>query len=264
MIVAEGPNYHRLITQNDHAELAGQFAAHWGNGEFSKPNPYPSMVLLAERHDNGWWEWDTLPDIDEAGRPVTFYMTPRDRWTRLMGGGIDATTALDPYAGLLASMHATGLAQQRYATEPKMPERLDPDSRRFVAEREARQKELRAGLERSGPLAPYVSDPHLWFNWKLLQVWDRLSLYFCCNVTLKDAVIDPLPVAYGREDVRMAIAQVDDAAVALSPYPFGQSPLRVTVRGRLLPKRRYGSTEEFRGEYLVAERQLFAFTLQRG
>ena len=35
MVVAEGPNEYILYTQNDHGDLAGQFAAHWGNETFS-------------------------------------------------------------------------------------------------------------------------------------------------------------------------------------------------------------------------------------
>jgi hypothetical protein len=42
-----------MISQNDHGDLAGQFAAHWGNDRFAKLEPYQSMVLAAETHDNG-------------------------------------------------------------------------------------------------------------------------------------------------------------------------------------------------------------------
>ena len=29
MIIAENSEHYRMITQNDHGDLAGQFAAHW-------------------------------------------------------------------------------------------------------------------------------------------------------------------------------------------------------------------------------------------
>ena len=70
MIVTEGPQQYRLITQNDHGDLAGQFAAHWGNDRFARLNPYPSMVLAAEAHDNGWWHWDVNPSVDDEGVPL--------------------------------------------------------------------------------------------------------------------------------------------------------------------------------------------------
>jgi hypothetical protein len=55
MVVAEGPNEYVLYAQNDHADLAGQFAAHWGNETFAPLQPRNSMVFVAEAHDNGWW-----------------------------------------------------------------------------------------------------------------------------------------------------------------------------------------------------------------
>jgi hypothetical protein len=43
-----------MITQNDHAQLSGLFAAHWGNDMFEKPRPYASLVRAAMFHDRGW------------------------------------------------------------------------------------------------------------------------------------------------------------------------------------------------------------------
>ena len=67
MIISENSDSYRMITQNDHGDLAGQFAAHWGNRPFAKLNPYQPMVLAAEAHDNGWWDWDIHPSIDDDG-----------------------------------------------------------------------------------------------------------------------------------------------------------------------------------------------------
>ena len=56
MIIADNSEWYRMITQNDHGDLSGQFAAHWGNQKFARLKPYASMVLAAEAHDNGWWD----------------------------------------------------------------------------------------------------------------------------------------------------------------------------------------------------------------
>ena len=79
MVVAEGPNEYILYMQNDHGDLAGQFAAHWGNDRFSQLKPRNSMVFAAEAHDNGWWSWDVNPEVDDQGVPITFRRTPRSR-----------------------------------------------------------------------------------------------------------------------------------------------------------------------------------------
>ena len=136
MIVTEGPQQYRLITQNDHGDLAGQFAAHWGNDRFARLNPYPSMVLAAEAHDNGWWHWDVNPSVDDEGVPLAFTRTPREKRSGFYGKGIDYVIEKDLYAGLMVSMHGVGLPQQRYGTMPTMSKRVDEYSLKFIDERE--------------------------------------------------------------------------------------------------------------------------------
>ena len=136
MIISESPEYYRLITQNDHGDLAGQFAAHWGNDHFDRLKPYQSMVLAAEAHDNGWWDWDVYPSVDEQGVPLPFTRTPREIRSNFYGKGIDNVIARDLYAGLMVSMHGVGLPQQRYGTMPSMVNRQDEYSQKFIVERE--------------------------------------------------------------------------------------------------------------------------------
>lgn len=55
MVVAEGPNEYILYAQNDHGDLAGQFAAHWGNENFSRL----SLAIP--------WYWSRRPMITAGG-----------------------------------------------------------------------------------------------------------------------------------------------------------------------------------------------------
>ena len=116
MIIADNSEWYRMITQNDHGDLAGQFAAHWGNQEFARLKPYGSMVLAAEAHDNGWWDWDVFPSVDEQGAPIPFTRTPREFRSTFYGKGIDNVISRDLYAGLIVSMHGVGLTKKRYGT----------------------------------------------------------------------------------------------------------------------------------------------------
>jgi hypothetical protein len=70
-----------LVSQPDHAAVSGYLIAHWGNQEFAKPGYYAETPqpedLRAEtifgiaEHDNGWWEWEADPEIDERdGLPL--------------------------------------------------------------------------------------------------------------------------------------------------------------------------------------------------
>ncbi len=64
----DGRSY--VSSQEDHAELAAQFAAHWGNARFSKLRPYQTMMLATTLHDSGYREFEGNPPMNVAkGRP---------------------------------------------------------------------------------------------------------------------------------------------------------------------------------------------------
>ena len=42
-----------LALQIDHSRIAGYFAAHWGNKDCDRPQPYSSVMLAAGEHDIG-------------------------------------------------------------------------------------------------------------------------------------------------------------------------------------------------------------------
>jgi len=276
MIIAEGPKEYRLITQNDHGDLAGQFAAHWGNDKFARLNPYPSMVLAAEAHDNGWWHWDINPSVDDEGVPLAFTRTPREKRSGFYGKGIDYVVEKDLYAGLMVSMHGVGLPQQRYGSMPSMSKRVDEYSLGFIKEREPSHKTMMEQVARMEQYAGANSPDQIWFNYRMMQVFDRLSLFFCANFDISTVpasgahsqgkayygpAITPTPVRFGEPDIEVCLRAVDHGAVIAEPYPFDESPLRVAVSGRLIPRIAYKSQEEFREVYSKAPRQVFEFNL---
>ena len=61
-----------LILQTDHSRIAGLLAAHWGNDQFARLQPYSSMVLAAQEHDSGWWDWEIKPSVNEQGYPSDY------------------------------------------------------------------------------------------------------------------------------------------------------------------------------------------------
>ena len=281
MVVAEGPNEYILYTQNDHGDLAGQFAAHWGNENFAPLKPRESMVLVAEAHDNGWWHWDIRPSVDERGVPITFRKTPREKLFEFINKGIDNLLEKDLYAGLIASIHHAGLPQHRYGTLPSVPRRQDEHTLKFIQEREPFNKSL---MEEIGKMEQYagVNTPDfIWFNYRMMQVFDRLSLFFCCNYDLESArtsesyseedkdygrafygsVIKPTPVCFGAEDGELRLRAASKTKLVVDPYPFDEAPVRVRVRGRVVPRKEYKSQEEFREVYSRRPRETFDYTL---
>jgi hypothetical protein len=277
MIIAEGPKQYRLITQNDHGDLAGQFAAHWGNEKFARLHPYPSMVLAAEAHDNGWWHWDINPSVDEDGVPLAFTRTPREKRSGFYGKGIDYVVEKDLYAGLMVSMHGVGLPQQRYGTMPSMSKRVDEYSLKFIEEREPSHKLMMNQIATLERYAGASGPDQIQFNYRMMQVFDRLSLFFCANFDIVSVpasgshsqgkayygpTITPTPVQFDQPDSELCLRAVDRSAVIAEPYPFDEAPLRVGVRGRLIPRIAYKSQEEFREVYSKAPREVFEFTLE--
>ena len=278
MIIAENSEHYRMITQNDHGDLAGQFAAHWGNEQFARLKPYQSMVLAAEAHDNGWWDWDVYPSVDEQGVPLPFTRTPREIRSGFYGRGIDNVIGRDLYAGLMVSMHGVGLPQKRYGTMPTMADRQDEFSQRFIAEREPTHKVLIEKIRQSEQYAGMDSQEQIWLNYLMMQVFDRLSLFFCANFDLTTVPptgahtagkgyygpsVKPTPVRLGEEDTELKLRAVDPKTVMVEPYPFDQSPLQVSVRAKLIPRIAYKSQEEFREVYAKAQREQFEFTLMK-
>jgi hypothetical protein len=280
VIITETDDCYRFITQNDHARLSGQFADHWGNDQFDDPDPKHAVVVAADYHDVGWTEYDLRPRWVDGG-PRNFLQSPRDRWIEFYEEGIDTVAEIDAYAGLLASMHGAGVRRQRYGTQPSMPDR-EHDYSSFVAEQEALQRRLLADLQTSerygdsvtdddaavlesihehGRFDGAVSDSGVWYNYALLQLFDRLSLYLCRNDELESTTLGPVPVAYDVGATRVRLDPASDDRIRLDPYPFDDAPLTVSVDGRRVPKGAFETEAELVAAYFQAGRERFEFTL---
>lgn len=247
-----------LMGQTDHSRLVGQLAAHWGNAEFAAPQPYDSVVRAAVYHDFGWLAYETHPLVSpENGTPYQFRELPfrpeqLDNYRRW----VDWLTDVDPYAGLLVSRHRTGLWQGRYGeiTHPGArynPTAVRPEINAFIADAEATQERLRNGTDPEETRT----------NYRLLQVWDLLGLYFCCQAPYED-YIEPVPATYqGDEGIRLELTPHGEWEVAFSPYPFDHRPLQVQIGYKALPAEHYASQEAFERAYFQADQRLMTYTL---
>lgn len=247
-----------MITQNDHAQLSGLFAAHWGNGAFEKPRPYGSLVRAAMFHDRGWIRYETSPQLNpETGRTPNYREVPTDRaQLEAFEWAGDWLSAIDAYAGLMIAKHRTGLWQGRYGVIKSPPAiqrgKLPPDITAFIARSEAKQQSAAEKLDAA----------ELAINYNLLQVWDMLSLYICSNEVLKPDRIEPVPVSYsGREGVAMTLVPLETQTIALDPYPFDQPALTTNVIFRRLQQTRFKDSAELQSVYFKTAPQIAAFRL---
>jgi hypothetical protein len=247
-----------MITQNDHAQLSGLFAAHWGNGDFEKPRPHESLVRAAMFHDRGWIRYETGPQLDpRTGRTPNYRDVPNDRaQLEAFEWAGDWLSAIDRYAGLMIAKHRTGLWQGRYGvmSHPPAIQRgtLPADIVSFIGRSEAKQK-----------VAAETFDPaELATNYHLLQVWDLMSLYICSTEILKPDRIAPVPVGYaGDAGVAMTLTPLAADRVALDPYPFDQPTLPTSVIFRRLRQTTFTDSAELQSVYFKTAPQIMSFKL---
>jgi hypothetical protein len=247
-----------MITQNDHAQLSGLFAAHWGNDTFEKPQPYASLVRAAMFHDRGWIRYETGPQLNsETGKTPSYREVPNDRMQlEAFEWAGDWLSAIDPYAGLMIIKHRSGLWQGRYGviTHPPAIQRgtLPPDIQAFIARSEAKQKVAAEKLDAK----------EIAINYNLLQVWDMMSLYICSTEVLKPDRIEPVPVAYsGAAGVGMTLTPLQSDTIALNPYPFDQPSLTTNVLLRRLPQTKFMDSAELQTVYFKTAPQIASFKL---
>jgi hypothetical protein len=243
VIVCELGDAWQVVMQPDHAALSGQIAEQWGNGELAAPQPAQGVRIASRRHDDGWAVWERAPQLDANGDPATFFKTHIPSHLAFWRAGVAAITEHDPYAGLLVSMHGAGIYRGRYGTQPEMKMALAGDVEElvdaFVAEQEAAYPQRRADLG--------ADEAETWTNYRFLQVFDRLSLFFCMSdpEAAGSATIGSVPTDYDGGETTLAVEGTAPFRVALDPYPFADEAA-FTLRRRVLPKAEFASGDELR------------------
>ena len=270
MIVQDQGDELVLIRQTDHAVLSGFLAREWGNDLFQRPEPFESLQLAATEHDNGWREWELQPQIDPKTRlPYSFMSLPTDAHMELYQRGIERVVKSDRYAGLLVSMHASGLYDRARATIPGFSAKYVKSTEAelvntFLQGLKLQQLRLKVDLRADSAGKEFVQDKLLEANARRLEALDRLSLYFCMSSTPQDATIEGVPVDDQGSEVDWELRPGGPNAVSLGPYPFRREPLQVSILARRVPKRLYTGSLDFQKTLARAPYTALNFTLHPG
>jgi hypothetical protein len=266
-----------LALQIDHSRVAGFLAAHWGNETFARPRPYSSVVLAAQEHDNGWWEWEMKPStLNDKGYPLDYH----DGSLKYLGQlrldfykrGVERVAQRDPYAALLINLHGVGLMNAGYGKVAYPPDRsADPRVQEYIRHQDGVRQKLTEECRRSEQFREFASDEQIWTNYELIEVFDQLAQFLCNRYpfnskvrkngphgTLNDV---PVPVRPGTEHVKLNVDVVDEKRAVVRPYPFDVDPLLVSYSGRLVPKRAYSDGEDFLSEFYKAKRTTVSYIL---
>lgn len=246
---AGAPPSRLVISQLAHTALAARFAAAFGNGRFAALTPRGLMEFVVAHHDEGWAEVDArMPRDPRTGLPCSLVETPMALLLETGPASAAFNEAHHPFCGLLVSMHVWGLYNGRYGLSDRVlvervPAEHKPAVTAMLDGELARQARLRAALAAVPGGQELASEQLLRHDYKLLQFFDTLALYFNCTAeadrgTAHFAAVPalcPAPTpARPDQDETITVRRLAPGRYAVDPFPFARTPLVVECEGRRL------------------------------
>lgn len=165
MIIREREHEFVMVAQHDHAEISRDAAQNWRDDFFLGIERKDSLILAVREHDRCWIKPDEEPLWNEqTQQPYSFMDYPGSPKLAFYTKGIDEIVQMDPYAGLLCSLHYASFLKDATSTIGK----------KFWNQEKQRQQGLlkELGIEKGVQLS---------FHLNLLKFCDNLSLYICLN-----------------------------------------------------------------------------------
>jgi hypothetical protein len=223
IVVPEGATL-RLVTQPDHAHLAGELLSLWRAGGLPDHPRRADLLFAAREHDNGWREADAAPRWDAArGLPHDFLTLSRAERIEVWERGPCRFAAERPYAALLIARHALNLFRDRRGEEDwdGLLDFLEDFAAGLLAETGATPEELEA-------------------DYPLIDLADLVSLTACAGrsgpAERHGTRIEPGPAS---------------GELRLEPFPLaGATTFRVPCRR--IPRRGYRGDADLGGELATA------------
>jgi hypothetical protein len=260
MIRREQPGRWVLISQIDHAHLSAALAEHWGAGGVAPLVARDELLWAIYHHDDGWRDWDQSPDVEpKFARPRSFTEMELADSLEIWGQSIARAAEHGPLAGYVVAGHFCTLLR-RFGDHWNSQQRQSADAARFLATNDALmegcfeewQARGREGRTRDQALLALAQ----------LQMFDFLSLWFCCEEAAEPDVIEtprgpvvtlkPLKRSGDSEPIR----------VALDPWPFTLAGLQLEIPGRAIDSRRYQGRSDLAGS--PSRNVLLRWELQAG
>ena len=271
MIVQSAPegDPHFVMIMPEHTALAGQLARAFGNARFEPVEPRDEVIYTVDHHDHGWVELDAEAPLDPKTRlPYNLVETPLSLIAPTSAQSPDFNGKRHAYCGLLSSMHSWGLYNGRYGLSDFVI--LDKGAEAqttmtpFLDSELERQERLKAELARDPETAAWIEDKHLFQNYKQLQFFDVLALYFnCTHEAARGESAFPHVPASAEEDLTVTLHPAGNGVYELSPYPFSADTLEISYTGRWLAPLAEGQ-DDLKGRLDAIERDEQRATLVSG
>jgi hypothetical protein len=258
-----------LIAQTAHAHLAAEVAARVGNDRFATPLPRREVLTGIDLHDAGWADADTKPIINSGGEPCDVFEMPHERALAIWSLSTQTAMAVDPYAGLLVSLH--GMELSSHIKAEKTERAMSFALLKFQHNQIEIQEKLRAALNmrtdqplRRGLSRPRLSaaEDALLFNFRILEMADQLSLNFCFDEHRIPVIhgIHPRP---GAESMTLIVRRTGAGNFSIVPWPFDSARLEFNVPAKRLAARAYRDDDDLRHAYAAAANEVVRITLSK-
>lgn len=204
-----------LITQPDHAALAGRIMDRWLTRGFPDGPHRASILRAIGEHDIGWRQVDAAPSVDEAtGRVLDFITVPDHVRQSVWPRGVEALAA-DPIAATLVAEHAIQI-YSRYHDDRAWA----PFFGQMMALRDEQAR--RAGLSTDDIQRQYF----------FVRAGDLISLTFCNLWTELQEI--------GGHDIQLG----DSGIVTVRPDPFAGATVPFDIPARAIHNRTFSSPVE--------------------
>ena len=251
MIRRHAGNDYLLITQNDHAILAGQLAAHFGNRRFAAPDPREQTLAGATFHDCGWPVHDDLPTLNPKGQPIDVFESTIALAVKVWSASASRAAAHGDYAGLLVSLHVLNLSG--FAGARELTRREQFELNQFQQGEFERQENYRKrlGLRTDLPLRFGLADPgadpsedQLAFNYRVIQATDQISLGLCCTEP-PFKQIKNLHAATGSPPITLTLERSGPTTLEVDPWPFDVRELSFKIPYRRISAQTFATLADF-------------------
>ena len=250
MMVQSAPDggAHFVITMDEHTTFAGLLARAFGNETFEPVAPRDEMLWVVDYHDRGWQELDAEAALDpKTGLPYNLTQTPFGDIIKTSNKSPSFNQNHHAYCGLISSMHSWGLYNGRYGmSDHVLLDSIAVENRgiadSMLDDELKRQEELKAELAKDATTAAWVESDHLMQNYKQLQFFDTVALYF----NLKHAGIrgeasfEHVPRS-ATDDATIALREEGEGTYSFSPYPFVKDGLELWFTGHYLEPQTKGT-----------------------
>lgn len=232
---------HFVIRQLDHARFSAIFARSFGGNGFAPLMPNDPMLYVIAHHDEGWKFLDDAPPYDpKTGLPYHLTQTPLSLLLKTGKGSPDFNEDYHPYSGLISSMHITGLYNGRYGMSnfvfiDNIPADMADAAHEMLKHEMQRQMFLTSVCAERPDSGHHVGEEQVMHNYKLLQFFDTLSIYFHMRhpSLLTEQTFTNVPRTVG-DDVTVTVKPLGDNRFSMSPWPFVKDTVKATCEGRYL------------------------------